>query len=348
MYLNSKFNYNIHDLVSICSDKLLNIKYIELPDVFLVENLNDPDIRIKVQKIERKEYSSGERVGDKYRWGGDWLYLDWGVPSMFGLQAIIKRLEQPKTELIFSPLFWKVGDAPYIIGATISIHLLRHNVTPVHAACISVHGKNILISGLSHMGKTSTILNLLSNSDDAQLYADDTIILGEERVYSFPRAVGISPATDTGTIELSGKEKIKRRIRNSMLKAPIISVFLKNRGSVNLKQDVMGTCRPHVCYFLREGPPLIRELDQGTAAKLLFDSTQTLLHFRVNAHHCVNTYSYMKKDLDLFELERKRRSLIETLFKTVDCYEILSNTKGGFATLIQSHLTGKDEAKINR
>ena len=335
----SNFNYNLHSLVSICSDKSLNIKYIEVPDVFLVENLNNPDILIKVQKINRKEYIGGERVGDKYRWGDDWLYLDWGVPSMFGLQAVIKELERPKTELIFSPLFWKVGDAPYIIGATISIHLLRHNVTPVHAAYISVHGKNILISGLSHMGKTSTILNLLSNSVDAQLYADDTVLLGEEQIYSFPRDVGISPATDTGTIELSGKEKIKRRIRNSMLKAPIISVFLKNRGSLNLKQNVTKNCRPHVCYFLREGQPLIRELDKGTAAKLLFGSTQTLFHYRTNAHHSINTYSYMKKDLDLFELECKRRYIIEMFLKKVDCYEITSNTKGGFAALIQDHLT---------
>jgi len=339
MCSHTKFNYNLHDFVTISSDKPLDIEYIELPDVFLVKSLNDPDIQIRVQKINRKDYIDRERVGDKYRWSDEWLYLDWGMSSLLGLQAVIKRLEESKTELIFSPLFWRFWGVAYIIGATISIHLLRRNVTPVHAACISVHGKNILISGLSHMGKTSTILNLLSNSVDAQLYGDDTVLIGEDRVYSFPRAVGISPATDTGTIELSSKDKVKRRLRDSMLKAPILSVFLKNRDSVDLKQNVMGTCRPHICYFLREGSPHIQKLDHSIAAKLLFDSTQTSIHYRTTAHHSINTYSYMIKDLDLFELERKRRYIIEMFLKKVDCYEITSNTKGGFAALIQDHLT---------
>ena len=336
---NPKFDYNLHGLVSICSDKPLDIEYIELPDVFRVENLDDPDIRIRVQKINRKDYSDGERVGDKFRWGDDWLYLDWGVPSMFGLQAVIKRLEKSKTELIFSPLFWKRGDAPYIIGAAISIHLIHHNVTPVHAACVSVQDKNILISGLSNMGKTSTILNLMSNSTDAQLYADDTLILGEDQIYSFPRAVGISPATDTGKIGLSNKNKSTKIIRDHILNAPVISTFLKNRGSIDLKQNIIRTCHPHVCYFLREGPTGMQKLDPGVAAKLLFDSTQTLLHYRMNAHHSISTYSYMKKnDLDLFKLEVERRSLIESFFENVDCYEISSNKKGEFATIIQDHV----------
>jgi hypothetical protein len=333
------FNYNIHDLVSICSDKSLDTKYIELPDVFRVENLDDPDIRIRVQKINRKDYSNGERVGDKFRWSDDHIYLDWGAPSIVNLQAMIKGAEQPKTELIFSPFFWRFGDAPYIIGSIISIHLLRHNVTPVHAACISIQGRNVLISGLSNMGKTSTILNLMSSSTDAQLYADDTLILGEDQIYSFPRAVGISPATDTGKIGLSNKNKATKIIRDRVLNAPVISTFLKNRGSIDLKQNIIRTCRPHVCYFLREGATGIQKLDPGVAAKLLFDSTQTLLHYRMNAHHSISTYSYMKKnDLDLFKLEVERRSLIESFFENVDCYEISSNKKGEFAKIIQDHV----------
>lgn len=334
-----KINYNLHDLITICTDKSLDISEIELPDIFRVENVDDPDITIKVQKINEKEFINNERVGDKYRWGGNTLYLDWGVPSILNMRALIRNLEQPKTELIFSPLFWKYGDVSRIIGSTISIHLLRHNVTPVHAACISVNGVNILISGLSNMGKTSTILNLLSNFDEAKLYADDTLILGDDVVYSFPRDVGISPATDTGVIKLSNSTKIYKIVRDRLLNAPIISAFLKNRGSINLKQNIINTCKPDICYFLRDGPHNIQQLDNSVAAKLLFESTQTLVHYRTSAHHTINTYSYMKKsDLDLFELEIKRRLIIENNIDKIDCYEISSNKKGEFARIIMDHI----------
>ncbi len=331
--------YNIHNVLSIRSDKSLNTKYIEIPDVFLTDEIKEPNIVVKVCRIKPEHYLSGERVGDKYRWGENWLYLDWGLPSIVGLQAVIKGLDQPMTELIFSPLFWKFGDVSYIIGATISIHLLRYDITPVHAACISFEGKNILITGLSNMGKTSTVLNLLSISPEAQLYGDDTVLFGNDRVYSFPRAVGISPKTDIGSIGLSGWQKLTKKVQDNLLRLPVFSAILGNRSSINVKQKMIDSCRPEICYFLREGSPDIQELDKSTAVKLLYDTTQTLIHFRTNAHHSICTYSYMKKDLDLFELEKKRRLIISNLLDNVECYEIFSNKKGGFAEIIRKHIS---------
>ncbi|MBP2029963.1 hypothetical protein J2755_000897 [Methanohalophilus levihalophilus] len=334
------FNYNIHGLVTICSDRSLAIDNIELPDVFLVEDIEDPDIIIKIKEIDPKGFVSAERVGDKFRWDGETLYLNWGAPSIFNLSAAIKGLECDKTELTFSPFFWKFGNVSHIIGSSISIHLLKHNVTPVHAACISLNGQDILISGLSNMGKTSTILNLLSHFPNSKLYADDTVILGENIAYSFPREVGISPETDTGNIEMSSKSKFSKIFRDKVLKTPVISAFYNNRGSINLNQDIIGTSYPNQCYFLRDGPLGISELDSKEAAKLLFDSTQTLTHFRANSHHSVATYSYiMKSKMDLHEYEVERRSIVDNFFADVQCYEISSNKKGEFAQLIKDQLS---------
>ena len=333
------FNYNIHDLVTISSDRSLAIDNIELPNIFLVENIEDPNITIKVEQIDSDNFSSGERIGDKYRWNENTLYLNWGAPSVFNLSSSIKGLGTNKVELTFSPLFWKFGDVSHIIGSTISIYLLRNEVTPVHAACISLGGENILISGLSNMGKTSTILNLLSHFPNSKLYADDTVILGERIAYSFPRDVGISPETDTGNIEMSGKNKFDKVLRDKVLKSPIISAFYSNRGSINLGQDIIGTCCPDRCYFLKDGPLEIKELDYDVAAKLLFDSTQTLTHFRANSHHSIATYSYMmKNELDLHEHEVKRRLIVDSFFEKVKCYELSSNKKGEFAQIIKDQL----------
>lgn len=333
------FNYNIHDLVTISSDKSLAIDNIELPNVFLVESVDDPGILINIKNQNPKDFESAERVGDKYRWDGETLFLNWGAPSLVNLSASIKGLNSDKIELTFSPMFWKFGDVHDIIGSSISLYLLRKKVTPVHAACMSLNGKKILISGLSNMGKTSTILNLLSHFPDSKLYADDTVILGEDIAYSFPRDVGISPETDTGNIKMSALSRYKNIFRDNLLKAPVISAFYSNRGSIQLSQGTIDISRPDQCYFLREGPYGINELDSGVASKLLFDSTQTLTHFRANSHHSISAYSYMLKGkLDLHELEIMRRNIIDTFFEGVKCYEISSRKKGEFAQLIKDNL----------
>lgn len=182
------FHYNIHGLVTIESQVSLP----ELAYFSTMDPLPFTDLRLLVDRHGTPTCVPGaicydEKVG---RFG-------------FGLAI----MPGDCTEVIVSPALAK---SPYVLYKSILEPLLRwclvqKDFALVYGACITGHGRTVLITPQTDTGKTPIVLRAIAGQDYAFLSDDMTIVGRDGQVKSYPKPITVSRRTlraigDAGTL----------------------------------------------------------------------------------------------------------------------------------------------------
>ena len=172
------FNYDIHGILRLTSEvRLPELDYFSTSEV-----PERPDVKVRIGRPVDRAASNGQ-----FHYGES--------PGRFGFWVTIAREEF--MEVVASPLLRR---SPHVLYTNVVEPILRWTLVQrgyalVHAACIAVDGKAVLVTAQTDTGKTTTILRLLAHHPLAFL-SDDMIILDRDgRVLCYPKPLTISRHT---------------------------------------------------------------------------------------------------------------------------------------------------------
>jgi dolichol-phosphate mannosyltransferase len=204
--------YDLHGIVTIGSDVVLpELAYFLTPSP--VGDSVGPDIAIRIGKVGRPRGRTRlvrSSDGKTIRWEEQ---LGWGSANFaihFGSQILVTTSRA-------------LARSPHVLYTNVVEALLRfvfvdRGYMLLHAACMDVGGRGVVLSARTDTGKTGTVLKLLRTSEGRFLSDDMTIIDSAGVARSFPKPLTISEhtlrAVDAG--DLSRSEWTRLRIQSRL------------------------------------------------------------------------------------------------------------------------------------
>ncbi|HKG54218.1 MAG TPA: hypothetical protein VKB04_08140, partial [Anaerolineales bacterium] len=164
----------------------------------------DPDIRVRLERrfkerrktkiikrqneLKRQHRSGSERRFEKKIHYGESLGR-YGFDISIAYKACV--------EVAVSPI---LKHSPHVLYTNVVEPILRwmfvrKGYALVHAACVSMNGRAVLVTARTDTGKTSTILRTVDNYACSFLSDDMTIVSKDGRVMSYPKPLTISNHT---------------------------------------------------------------------------------------------------------------------------------------------------------
>ncbi len=193
------FSYNIHNIVRVASMfELPELEYFRVPDL-----LGEPDIRVRLErrhknrrsqpKANAQKISENKRQPSQRRFENLIHYNE--IMGRLGFEVSIGYKEC--VEVAVSPILKLSLHVLYtnIVEPILRWSLVRKGYALVHAACIAVDGRAVLITARTDTGKTSTILRAVDNYHCSFLSDDMTIVSKNGQVLSYPKPLTISNHT---------------------------------------------------------------------------------------------------------------------------------------------------------
>jgi putative flippase GtrA len=195
------YSYNIHNILRVASMfRLPELEYFRVPALF-----EEADIRLRLEnrrKDRRKENSRIRSGGEDHqrsttqRRSNNLIHYGESL-GRFGFEVSITHKEG--VEVAVSPILQLSLHVLYtnVIEPVLRWAMVRKGYALVHAACIAVDGKAVLITARTDTGKTSTILRAVENFSCSFLSDDMTIVSRDGQVMSYPKPLTISNHTLT-------------------------------------------------------------------------------------------------------------------------------------------------------
>jgi glycosyltransferase involved in cell wall biosynthesis len=193
------YSYNIHNILRVASMfELPELEYFRVPDL-----LGEPDIRLRLErrhkerrrqdKANTQKISENKRQSSQRRFESLIHYKE--IMGRLGFEVSIGYKEC--VEVAVSPILKLSLHVLYtnIIEPILRWSLVRKGYALVHAACIAVDGRAVLITARTDTGKTSTILRAVDNYHCSFLSDDMTIVSKDGQVLSYPKPLTISNHT---------------------------------------------------------------------------------------------------------------------------------------------------------
>ena len=194
------YSYNIHDILRITSMFALpELEYFRVPELNGV-----PDIRVRLERrrrdrrrteahIEQAEDKNRLRSGRERRFPERIHYGE--AFGRYGFEVSIVQTEC--IEVAVSPILQFSLHVLYtnVIEPLLRWNFVRKGYALVHAACVAVDGRAVLVTAQTDTGKTSTILRTVDNYACSFLSDDMTIVRKDGRVMSYPKPLTISNHT---------------------------------------------------------------------------------------------------------------------------------------------------------
>ena len=194
------FSYNIHNIIQVASMfELPELEYFRVPALTA-----DPDIRVRLERRRKerrkpKSINQSNKLQAQRRSGIDQRYDKKIAYSeslgRFGFEVSIAYKEC--VEVAVSPILQLSLHVLYtnVIEPILRWAIVRKGYALVHAACVSVNGKAVLVTARTDTGKTSTILRTVDNYACSFLSDDMTIVSKDGQVMSYPKPLTISNHT---------------------------------------------------------------------------------------------------------------------------------------------------------
>jgi glycosyltransferase involved in cell wall biosynthesis len=204
--------YDIHGIVTIGSDVVLP----ELLHFLQAKGLGEgttPDIAIKIGSVGRPRARTRmvrSADGRTIRWEEHLGRASANFAIHFGSQILVTSSRA-------------LARSPHVLYTNVVEALLRfvfvdRGYMLLHAACMDVDGRGLMLSARTDTGKTGTVLKLLRTSEGRFLSDDMTIIDSEGNAKSFPKPLTISEhtlrAVDAG--DLSRREWARLRFQSRL------------------------------------------------------------------------------------------------------------------------------------
>jgi hypothetical protein len=194
------YSYNIHNIIKVASMfKLPELEYFRVPALTA-----DPDIRVRLERRRRDRRrmhaaSAQGAIANQRRSGSEQRFEDLIHYSeslgRFGFEISIAHKDC--VEVAVSPI---LRFSPHVLYTNVIEPLLRWSFVRkgyalVHAACVAVDGRAVLVTAQTDTGKTSTILRTVDNYACSFLSDDMTIVSRDGKVMSYPKPLTISNHT---------------------------------------------------------------------------------------------------------------------------------------------------------
>jgi dolichol-phosphate mannosyltransferase len=181
--------YDLHGIVTIGSDVVLpELAYFHMPKG--VVDTAAPDIAIRVGKVGRPRWRTRlvrSPDGKTVRWEEQLGTGSTNFAIHFGSQILVTSSSA-------------LARSPHVLYTNVVEALLRfvfvdRGYMLLHAACMDVDGRGVVLSARTDTGKTGTVLKLLRTSRGRFLSDDMTIIDSAGVARSFPKPLTISQHT---------------------------------------------------------------------------------------------------------------------------------------------------------
>ncbi|HET9914817.1 MAG TPA: glycosyltransferase family 2 protein [Anaerolineales bacterium] len=191
------YNYDIHNILKVASMyELPELEYFRVPSLS-----GEPDIRLRLERRRRKDrrQTSSAPRGAQRRSGVERRYdkdIRYGESlGRFGFEISIAY--QDRVEVAVSPILQFSPHVLYtnVIEPILRWSFVRKGYALVHAACVAMDGRAILVTARTDTGKTSTILRTVDNYTCSFLSDDMTIVGRDGTVLSYPKPLTISNHT---------------------------------------------------------------------------------------------------------------------------------------------------------
>jgi len=298
------FYYNIHDLVKIRTNLSKDIR---LPSVFLVDNVDNVDIELYVDKS--KVNTSGLiPIGLR-------IFYDENTfihKCKFFLDVHLEVREEAGRMIIrFNPLY-KIFRKPIdYFFAFLQMKLLDKGFSFIHAACVAKDGICLLFPAFSDTGKTTTALRFLESG--YSLLGDDMVITDGRNVLSYPLSVAQKVIMPFETVPLLRKLKWFK-----MINPPIEE-----------------KATPQKIFLLRIGEKdEIREANKEDLVKklnIIMESSCPLFPFPQG----VMLSYYFVKNIDIRTYIEKREKIISRLVNNCEAWIVVAKESSNFYKLIK-------------
>jgi hypothetical protein len=185
--------------------------------------------------------------------------LDTYWVSSNGYQSFCKTLENPK---FLKEIYVKQEDRWFLYDRFSSkpkqpslippLHLspLHDEYIGLHGAAISLNGKSLLIFGKNNSGKSTYSINLVLTG--FKFLSDDTVVYHSKsnKIYAFPRPIGIREGTLQGSQEILSLLKGKTLVRYKCQDYTHLMVAPKELVS----DCIVPSADPHIAIFLHNVP----------------------------------------------------------------------------------------------
>jgi len=180
------FNYNIHDLVRVQSNKPLTRL-----NRFAVDSLGGvkPDIVVVFGSFT-PDLTGYKKI--RKCWIGDHsLYCKDHYKLCF-FELWLRNIDSEQTTINFSgdPIFSNEIFYVLIFEPYLTYVFSRKNTLFLHSSSVSSKGKGVLVSGKTGIGKTTTLLSFLPQKA-VKYFSDDQTIVNGHTLYSYPMPIGL-------------------------------------------------------------------------------------------------------------------------------------------------------------
>lgn len=325
--------YSIHNLLKIATNVDL-----ALPEYFRVQKpIKNPDLEVLEKPISVKKPEENKLVrASYYFWrDGNKLFIDYGIANaklffenIFGKTGKT-RVQCTKTFRRFCTYeSWKS-----FIHAIIWFRLIERGYDFVHAGALSYKNKEgALIVAPADIGKTSTILSLLSTGDFGFL-TDDAVLVGNGFVYAYPQEVKVSPYTLTGDMGISKSRK--QKVLKSRLLGLVSERLLKMKiGELHkIPDELIVDKNPVKKVFLLGGynkERKARKIESERVARLLILPSAEMTTLM---HQYIELYYYLF-NIDTYNILHKMKEIVEKSLKNTECFELKTPSLDGYAKTI--------------
>jgi glycosyltransferase involved in cell wall biosynthesis len=184
------YSYDIHNILKVSSMyELPELEYFRVPAL-----TGEPDIRIRLERRHKKDSMRAERGDGQLRQSADDIHYGESL-GRYGFEITISNKDC--VEVAVSPI---LKYSPHVLYTNVVEPLLRWAMVRkgyalVHAACVAVNGRAVLVTARTDTGKTSTILRAVDNYACSFLSDDMTIVSRDGTVFSYPKPLTISNHT---------------------------------------------------------------------------------------------------------------------------------------------------------
>jgi len=215
------YSYNIHNILRVASMfKLPELEYFRVASLF-----EEPDIRLRLERRHRERRRSNTNSEPKNRrsstprrlTGQDIRYSE--SLGRYGFAISIAYKDQMEVAVSLILKFSLHVLYTNVVEPVLRWALVRKGYALVHAACIAVDGRAVLITARTDTGKTSTILRAVDNYSCSFLSDDMTIVSRDGEVMSYPKPLTISNHTLSavnGNSSLTFLERIALQIQSRL------------------------------------------------------------------------------------------------------------------------------------
>lgn len=330
-------SYSIHNLVKLRSEIKIfsNNSYVD--NYFKVDSISNPNVIIKVSQFSFSK-DRFRNIGFEF-WGGDgklyWEKQKFGVK----IKLLIKDMKDDPLVIHVSPSFYHIlNNFPrinmtHLLSNILDLRLLEKDHTALHVACVSKNNEGILIPAWDDMGKTGTVLSLMTNEDYSLLSEDVTIISNEGHAFSVP-SISISPHSNRKDLNVGFWKEIKMRLKFSLFKLFPLDFLEKERFPAQAFGDIKDKTKINKLFVLNRGGEKVSKIDKSSSLNYIENSTYRAFYNHSWVNSLFHAYSYLN-ELDLEKIRQKRREVIRKFLRGVDTYELQARNSQKYSKLIE-------------